>query len=84
VDWDLTGRDPKAAEALVEVVDAEKPPLRVLFGADVLGRVASIYEQRLRDRVGKLAQGRPTAIELSSMLGRSAATLLLSGGWGGG
>jgi NAD(P)-dependent dehydrogenase (short-subunit alcohol dehydrogenase family) len=39
----LTPGDPKAAaQALLEVVDAEKPPLRVLFGADVLGRVTSI------------------------------------------
>lgn len=40
--------DPKAAgRALLDIVDAENPPLRVLFGADVLGRISEIYQQRL-------------------------------------
>lgn len=40
--------DPKAAgRTLLEIVDAENPPLRVLFGADVLSRVSEIYQQRL-------------------------------------
>lgn len=40
--------DPKAAgRALLEIVDAEKPPLRVLFG-DTFDRVAGIYQQRLQ------------------------------------
>ncbi|HYB35340.1 MAG TPA: SDR family NAD(P)-dependent oxidoreductase [Mycobacterium sp.] len=55
--------DPKAAgRALLEIVDAEKPPLRVLFGSDVLSRVADIYQQRLQtwrdwEAVSRRAQG---------------------------
>ncbi|HEU4360375.1 MAG TPA: SDR family NAD(P)-dependent oxidoreductase [Mycobacterium sp.] len=59
----LTLGDPKAAgRTLLEIVDAEDPPLRVLFGADVLGRVSEIYQQRLTDwreweAVSRRAQG---------------------------
>jgi NAD(P)-dependent dehydrogenase (short-subunit alcohol dehydrogenase family) len=55
--------DPKAAaQALLEIVDAEKPPLRVFFGADVLDRVTPYYEQRVQnwkdwDHVAQKAQG---------------------------
>jgi NAD(P)-dependent dehydrogenase (short-subunit alcohol dehydrogenase family) len=55
--------DPKAAaQALMEIVDAEKPPLRCLFGADALDRVTAICNQRLQtwrewDHVAKRAQG---------------------------
>ncbi len=41
--------DPRAAgRALLEVVDAVEPPLRVLFGAQAPTIVAGIYERRLR------------------------------------
>jgi NAD(P)-dependent dehydrogenase (short-subunit alcohol dehydrogenase family) len=36
-----------AAQALLEVVDAERPPLRVLFGAQAPQIVSGIYERRL-------------------------------------
>jgi len=40
--------DPRAAaEALREVVEADEPPLRVLFGAGVLDAVNGIYERRI-------------------------------------
>ncbi|MFG1907200.1 oxidoreductase [Kribbella sp. NPDC048928] len=38
-----------AAQALLEIVDADKPPLRVLFGAQAPGIVRSIYERRLTE-----------------------------------
>jgi hypothetical protein len=46
----------------MEIVDAENPPLRCLFGADALDRVTAIYNQRLQtwrewDHVAKRAQG---------------------------
>ncbi|MGW3513675.1 SDR family NAD(P)-dependent oxidoreductase [Streptomyces sp. NPDC000994] len=48
--------DPKAAAtALLEVVDAEQPPLRVLFGAAPHHLVKQVYAERLRtwaDRAG--------------------------------
>ncbi|HZA09313.1 SDR family NAD(P)-dependent oxidoreductase [Mycobacterium sp.] len=59
----LQSGDPKAAaQALLDVVDAEKPPLRVLFGADTLERVIPIYQQRLQtwkdwDHIAKKAHG---------------------------
>ncbi len=55
--------DPVAsAEALLRVVDAEEPPLRVFFGAAPLGIAKADYESRLEtwekwDDVAKLAQG---------------------------
>ncbi|MCW2655048.1 MAG: hypothetical protein QOE41_4261 [Mycobacterium sp.] len=56
------GNPKAAAQALLEVVDAEKPPLRVLFGADAPARVTKAYEQRLRtwkewQHVAERAQG---------------------------
>lgn len=40
--------DPRAAgRALLKVVDARRPPLRVLFGARTLQLVSGIYEERL-------------------------------------
>ncbi len=41
------GRPDAAARALLEVVDADEPPLRVLFGAAAPGIVTGIYERRL-------------------------------------
>ncbi|MEV5848592.1 SDR family NAD(P)-dependent oxidoreductase [Streptomyces sp. NPDC051985] len=42
------GADPQAAaRALLEVVDADAPPLRVLFGAGPVEMVKGIYQQRL-------------------------------------
>jgi len=38
-----------AARALLEVVDAPEPPLRVLFGAAAEGIVTGIYEKRLAE-----------------------------------
>jgi len=55
--------DPAAsAEALLRVVDASEPPLRVFFGASAFGIVRPDYESRLAtwekwDDVAKLAQG---------------------------
>lgn len=55
--------DPRAsAAALMEIVDAEEPPLRCLFGAAAFGIVKADYESRLAtwqewDRVAQLAQG---------------------------
>jgi len=55
--------DPKAsAAALLKVVDAEEPPLRVFFGASPLQRAKDDYEGRLRtweewQPVAELAQG---------------------------
>ncbi|RKS75531.1 short-subunit dehydrogenase [Motilibacter peucedani] len=42
--------DPEAAaQALLEVVDAPEPPLRVLFGSAAPGLVRSVYERRLAE-----------------------------------
>jgi NAD(P)-dependent dehydrogenase (short-subunit alcohol dehydrogenase family) len=55
--------DPKAAaQALLEIVDAEKPPLRVLFGTGTPDLIAGIYSERLRmwsdwSAVSQRAQG---------------------------
>jgi len=55
--------DPHAsAAAVLELVDADEPPLRCLFGAAALDVVRADYEQRLAtwqewDRVAQLAQG---------------------------
>jgi len=60
--WAAPG-DPKAsAAALLKVVDAEQPPLRVFFGEAPLGLAKADYEQRLRtweqwQPVAELAQG---------------------------
>jgi NAD(P)-dependent dehydrogenase (short-subunit alcohol dehydrogenase family) len=58
-----TPGDPKAsAAAILKVVDAEKPPLRVFFGAGPLGIAKADYESRLAtweewQPIAELAQG---------------------------
>jgi hypothetical protein len=58
-----TPGDPAAAaQALLEVVDAERPPLRVLFGAQALEVVERVYAGRLQtwkdwEPMAKRAQG---------------------------
>ena len=60
--WSAPG-DPKAsAAAILKVVDAEQPPLRVFFGDAPLGLAKADYQQRLRtweewQPVAELAQG---------------------------
>jgi len=60
--WAAPG-DPKAsAAAVLKVVDADEPPLRVFFGEAPLGLAKADYEQRLRtweewQPVAELAQG---------------------------
>ncbi|BBX47997.1 SDR family oxidoreductase [Mycobacterium cookii] len=60
--WAAPG-DPKAsAAAVLKVVDAEQPPLRVFFGEAPLGLAKADYEERLRvweqwQPVAELAQG---------------------------
>ncbi len=60
--WAAPG-DPKAsAAAVLKVVGAEQPPLRVFFGTEPLGMAKADYEQRLRtweewQPVAELAQG---------------------------
>jgi hypothetical protein len=60
--WAAPG-DPKAsATALLKVVDADEPPLRVFFGEAPLGIAKADYEERLRvweqwQPVAELAQG---------------------------
>jgi NAD(P)-dependent dehydrogenase (short-subunit alcohol dehydrogenase family) len=60
--WAAPG-DPKAsAAAVLKVVDADEPPLRVFFGDEPLGLAKADYEQRLRtweewQPVAELAQG---------------------------
>lgn len=45
----LTAGDPTAAaQALLEIVDAEHPPLRILFAPDGVSRASAVYEQRLQ------------------------------------
>jgi NAD(P)-dependent dehydrogenase (short-subunit alcohol dehydrogenase family) len=55
--------DPKAAaQALLELVDSDNPPLRVLFGSTATAMITEIYEQRLQtwrdwEAVSRKAQG---------------------------
>jgi NAD(P)-dependent dehydrogenase (short-subunit alcohol dehydrogenase family) len=56
------GSPEAAARALLEVVDAEEPPLRVLFGGQATELIKGIYERRLAnweqwEKVAQLAQG---------------------------
>ncbi|MBL1080193.1 SDR family NAD(P)-dependent oxidoreductase [Nocardia sp. 2] len=57
--------DPSAAaRALITIVDAENPPLRVLFGSTALPHVTAVYHERLRTwnnwaEVSNEAQGNP-------------------------
>lgn len=60
--WSGQGDPEASAAALLKVVDAEKPPLRVFFGASPLEIAQADYESRLRSReewqpVAELAQG---------------------------
>ncbi|MEV6588719.1 SDR family NAD(P)-dependent oxidoreductase [Streptomyces acidicola] len=46
---EFTAGDPRgAARALLEIVDSERPPLRVLLGATATRIAKDLYEQRLR------------------------------------
>ena len=56
------GNPSSSAEALLRVVDAEQPPLRVFFGSSPLGTAKADYASRIAtweqwDDVAKLAQG---------------------------
>ena len=46
--WSRPGDPAASAAALLEVVDAQEPPLRVFFGASPLETVKADYENRLR------------------------------------
>ena len=58
----LPGNPAASAAALLKVVDAEQPPLRVFFGASPLETAKADYESRIRNweqwqPVAELAQG---------------------------
>ena len=60
--WASPGNPEASAAALLKVVDAEKPPLRVFFGSTPLQTARADYEDRLRNweewqPVAELAQG---------------------------
>lgn len=60
--WASPGNPEASAAALLKVVDAENPPLRVFFGASPLATAKADYESRLRNweqwqPVAELAQG---------------------------
>ena len=60
--WSAPGNPKASAAALLKVVDAEEPPLRVFFGEAPLGLAREDYENRLRtweqwQPVAELAQG---------------------------
>jgi NAD(P)-dependent dehydrogenase (short-subunit alcohol dehydrogenase family) len=60
--WAAPGDPAASAAALLKVVDAEEPPLRVFFGASPLETAKADYENRLRtweqwQPVSELAQG---------------------------
>ncbi|SPM32971.1 NADP-dependent 3-hydroxy acid dehydrogenase YdfG, partial [Mycobacterium rhizamassiliense] len=60
--WASPGNPEASAAALLKVVDAENPPLRVFFGASPLATAKADYESRLRNweqwqSVAELAQG---------------------------
>lgn len=60
--WASSGDPSASAAALLKVVDAEKPPLRVFFGSSPLETAKADYENRLRtweewQPVAELAQG---------------------------
>ncbi|WP_108926293.1 SDR family oxidoreductase [Mycobacterium montefiorense] len=60
--WASPGSPAASAAALLKVVDAEEPPLRVFFGASPLQTAKADYENRLRtweqwQPVAELAQG---------------------------
>jgi NAD(P)-dependent dehydrogenase (short-subunit alcohol dehydrogenase family) len=60
--WAAPGNPAASAAALLKVVDAQEPPLRVFFGATPLETARADYESRLRNweqwqPVAELAQG---------------------------
>jgi NAD(P)-dependent dehydrogenase (short-subunit alcohol dehydrogenase family) len=60
--WAAPGDPEASAAAVLKVVDADEPPLRVFFGDEPLGLAKADYEQRLRtweqwQPVAELAQG---------------------------
>jgi NAD(P)-dependent dehydrogenase (short-subunit alcohol dehydrogenase family) len=60
--WASPGNPEASAAALLRVVDAQEPPLRVFFGASPLATAKADYESRLRNweqwqPVAELAQG---------------------------
>lgn len=60
--WSAPGNPKASAAALLKVVDADEPPLRVFFGEAPLGLAKADYENRLRtweqwQPVAELAQG---------------------------
>jgi NAD(P)-dependent dehydrogenase (short-subunit alcohol dehydrogenase family) len=60
--WASPGNASASAAALLKVVDAEKPPLRVFFGSSPLETAKADYESRIRNweewqPVAELAQG---------------------------
>ena len=60
--WASPGDPEASAAALLKVVDAEEPPLRVFFGGSALATAKADYESRLRNwehwqPVAELAQG---------------------------
>jgi NAD(P)-dependent dehydrogenase (short-subunit alcohol dehydrogenase family) len=60
--WAAPGDPTASAAAVLKVVDADEPPLRVFFGDAPLGLAKADYEQRLRtweqwQSVAELAQG---------------------------
>ncbi|MCV7104150.1 SDR family oxidoreductase [Mycobacterium palustre] len=60
--WAAPGNPEASAAALLKVVDAQEPPLRVFFGATPLQTTKADYESRLRNweqwqPVAELAQG---------------------------
>ncbi len=60
--WAAPGDPTASAAAVLKVVDADEPPLRVFFGDAPLGLAKADYEQRLRtweewQPVAELAQG---------------------------
>jgi NAD(P)-dependent dehydrogenase (short-subunit alcohol dehydrogenase family) len=60
--WAAPGNPAASAAAVLKVVDADEPPLRVFFGEAPLGLAKADYEERLRtweqwQPVAELAQG---------------------------
>jgi NAD(P)-dependent dehydrogenase (short-subunit alcohol dehydrogenase family) len=64
--------DPKAtAEAILKLVDAQDPPLRLLLGATTLPRARALYEDRITtweawEDVSNAAQGQPIKTSIAS------------------
>jgi NAD(P)-dependent dehydrogenase (short-subunit alcohol dehydrogenase family) len=64
--------DPKAtAEAILKLVDAQDPPLRLLLGSTTLPRARALYEDRITtweawEDVSNAAQGQPIKTSIAS------------------